>query len=154
MSGRLRDRIVLRPGTADDLPIISELLAENGMDDLDDPVETCTVAEVDGELAGFIHIETIDGLAWIRPVIVTAGFEGEGVGSVLVNSMLARHGDLYIVARGDAVPFYERLGFTPLPWDVVPEVYCYECDHLCEDREGCGPTPMAHRERGLGDTDA
>ncbi|MGV8084277.1 MAG: GNAT family N-acetyltransferase [Coriobacteriia bacterium] len=139
------ERLVLRQGAEADLPVISELLSENGMDDLDDPVETCTVAEIDGEVAGFIHIETVEGRAWIRPVIVTPGFEGEGIGSTLVRSALEHCEELYIVARGDAVPFYERLGFTLLSWDEVPEVYCDECDRLCEDREACGPTPMVHR---------
>lgn len=139
------ERLVLRQGAEADLPVISELLSENGMDDLGDPVETCTVAEIDGEVAGFIHIETVEGRAWIRPVIVTPGFEGEGIGSALVRSSLERCEEIYIVARGDAAPFYERLGFTLLSWDEVPEVYCDECDRLCEDREACGPTPMAHR---------
>jgi N-acetylglutamate synthase-like GNAT family acetyltransferase len=147
-----RDGLLLRQGVEADAPIISALLAENGMDELDDPVDSCLVAEVDGLTVGFAHIEVANGRAWIRPVIVDSGCSGAGIGSALVRNLLAEYGALSVVARGSAVAFYERMGFVPLSWDAVPDVHRHECDEMCDWREECGPTPMEYVDGSGGPT--
>lgn len=119
------------------------LLTAEGMQGQFSP-EAFTVCEVDGVLAGAIRVEIMDDRPWIRPIVVDDAYQGSGIGTALVEAALAEQGTLLAVARGAALPFYERLGFQRIDWDEVPGELWHECDS-CPDIGKCGPVPMRMR---------
>lgn len=130
----------LRPGEPRDRARLDVLLTAEDMRGQFPPHEF-TVCELGGVVVGAARVEIMDNRAWIRPIVVDDAYQGSGIGSALVEAALTNHETLFAVARGPAVPFYERLGFEPVPWDEVPGVLWHECDG-CPDVRSCGPLPM------------
>lgn len=94
------------------------------------------------ERLGFIRIVKADGHAYINPIVTSPSARGLGVGEALVRFAQSRFGPLRLVARGSAVPFYERIGGQPLPWPDIAPLIASDCDG-CTLRGDCRPTPMA-----------
>lgn len=70
-----------------------------------------TVAEVDGEIAGFSGLSA----GKLDMLFVDAAYRGKGVGAALVRAALARYSTLTVDVNEQnpqAVGFYERLGFV------------------------------------------
>ena len=93
-----------------------------------DPRQLLLVAEAAGEIAGMLQLTFIPGLshmgAWrcqIEGVRVASARRGQGIGEAMLRHAIgiARTRGCRIVqlttnkARGDAIRFYERLGFEP-----------------------------------------
>ena len=113
-----------------------------GMDTFDE-LDDVTVAVNDaGEPVGFIRIVVgSNGVAYVNPVVVYPTWRGLGVGRALTDAVQERYGELRLVSRGAARPFYERMGFTACGWDMIVPGVSEDCDH-CSWREECAPQPM------------
>jgi N-acetylglutamate synthase-like GNAT family acetyltransferase len=131
----------LRRGGESDLPTLQRLLRSHQMETEVDPGEFW-LAEVEGSLAGAARLEWEDGLAYLRPIAVEPDWQAQGIGRVLVQEIATGLHQLNVVARGEAIGFYRRLGFAPVDWEQVPERYRQECT-ACPDLETCRPAPMA-----------
>lgn len=73
-------------------------------------------ARVDGRLVGLVNAIS-DGhlVAYFPHMLVLPAFQRQGIGRRLMAAMLARYRDfhqLMLSADGDAVAFYEAMGFT------------------------------------------
>jgi ribosomal protein S18 acetylase RimI-like enzyme len=97
------------------------------------PGNVYLVAAEDGALLGCLQFTLIHGLsrqgasrAQIESVRVSVDHRGKGIGEALFNAAVARARDLGCTLvqlttdrqRGDALRFYERLGFKPTHWGM------------------------------------
>jgi ribosomal protein S18 acetylase RimI-like enzyme len=97
------------------------------------PGNVYLVAAEDGSLLGCLQFTLIHGLsrqgasrAQIESVRVSVDHRGKGIGEALFNAAFARARDLGCTLvqlttdrqRGDALRFYERLGFKPTHWGM------------------------------------
>lgn len=130
----------VRRATADDAAFIARLAAEADMGVLS-PKGTSYVAWRGGERLGFVRIVEADGRPYVNPIVVDAAARGLGAGEALMRFAGERYGTLGLIARGTAVPFYERLGGAPVPWGAIAGEIAADCDG-CPDRAACNPTPM------------
>lgn len=151
----------IRPPRADELPRLRDIeraagapFVEMGMPDIAaheppsvevlDAYRTAGrawVAEVDDEVAAYVLVDLVDGVAHVEQVSVHPGHARQGIGRLLLDHIagLAR-------TRGDArvtlttfrevpwnAPYYERCGYRPLPDDERgPELVALmqaEADH-------------------------
>lgn len=135
--------ITVREATERDGLDIARLVAEVGMDALS-PGGRAFMAERAGRVVGFIRVVEADGRPYVSPVIVDAQARHAGVGRTLMNHARSRYGALLLVARGNAVPFYEALGCERVPEASISPELGEDCDH-CSDRAACGPVPMIYR---------
>jgi len=131
---------LLRRGEEHDQLPLQALLSSYQMDAVLDAQEFL-VAEMDGELVGAARLEYEEGKAYLRPVVVAANMQGQGVGRALVRALAQDLPALEVVARGKAAGFYKSLSFVTMPWEQVPGRYWQEC-HSCPDYEECRPEPM------------
>ncbi|MBN1538347.1 MAG: GNAT family N-acetyltransferase [Anaerolineales bacterium] len=130
----------LRWGTPADKSIITALLKRENMGEGIDPAE-CLIAEADTGLLGFARVEEVDGESYLRPIIVSPQGKGKGIGRFLMQGLQQKWDKLLLVARGDAVGFYRKLGFEIVNWQELAEVIHQECVQ-CPDIDKCCPTPM------------
>ena len=107
-------------------------------------IEGVTVAvSADDDVVGFIRVAREgDGPAHVNPVVVYETWRGYGVGKALMDDALRREGELRLVARGESIEFYKRLGFYEIPHSEITPSVSEDCDN-CPVREECGPLPMA-----------
>jgi N-acetylglutamate synthase-like GNAT family acetyltransferase len=133
--------VQLRKALPADLRQIHRLLVLNDMlGEVD--AQDCVVAESMGELTGFARLELADGLPYIRPIVVAPDAQGQGVGRELVQYLLLSYPRLRVIARGDALGFYTRLGFQQIEWEQVYPVFVQECRD-CPHLPSCSPQPLA-----------
>lgn len=81
--------------------------------------ETVELAWVEGELVGYAAAIG-DGavFAYLSSVEVRPEWRGHGIGTELVRRIRERYRDRYgldLLCDAHMVPFYERLGFQPVP---------------------------------------
>ncbi len=138
----MADLFTLRPATQEDMALIDAYALAEGMDAVGSP-EGITVAQnADGEPVGFLRLVLgANGFWHVNPVVVYGPWRGYGVGRALTEAALAEKGELRLVARGSAVPFYEREGFAACAWDEVDLTVTEDCDG-CPYRAECAPVPM------------
>ena len=137
--------IRLRQGRPDDHPALMNLLAQNDMVGEISP-DDCLLAEKGNRLLGFVRVELDQKIPYLRPVVVASDCRKQGVGRRLVQQLLTEFPELRVVARGQAVDFYERLGFETFEWTELPLRFYRECE-LCPDLELCNPVPMRYGGR-------
>ena len=83
----------------------------------DDPASSHVVVTVGEDVVGYGRLTSDpDGTGQIRQVAVSKAWERRGIGTALIDALLARAADLgmtdvWLNARLTAVPFYEKLGF-------------------------------------------
>ena len=131
----------IRQGRLSDTRALVQLLASQRMATDIDPVDFI-VAEVNCRLLGAARLEWAGtGDAFLRPIVVATEARGTGLGRALLERLFAVCGSISVIARGDAVPFYRRLGFTAMDWSSVPSEYRDECES-CNDLAQCRPMPM------------
>lgn len=132
----------LRPAREADRPYLNAYCYGEGMDNLPSLQDVTVAQNADGEPVGFIRLALGANGAWhVNPVVVHASWRGHGVGQALTEWALTEKGELRLVARGQAVPFYERLGFAPCSWEDVDTAVTEECDG-CPLAAECHPKPM------------
>ncbi|MEG1397722.1 MAG: GNAT family N-acetyltransferase [Raoultibacter sp.] len=95
-----------------------------------------------GPVAGFVRLRVIKGVAYINPLIVSEAYREQGIGGQLVNHVMDNFDKVSFVARGSAIPFYERLGFTATSWENLAPEITQDCA-TCEVRDACRPLPMS-----------
>jgi len=136
--------MTLRPATPTDVTKIADLTTQLGYptspeeaearlrDLASRPEDAVLVAEVDGEVAGWIHVSALHSLemdpcAMIQGLVVDASRRGGGIGAALVEAAAewaAGHGFRTLRVRSNSVrerthAFYERLGFARTKSQVV-----------------------------------
>lgn len=135
------DQLVrMRRGRPEDQDVLLELLDQYGMVGAITPAD-CLMAEGVGGVIGFARIEIVEGLPYLRPIVIDTAYRHQGIGRRLVQYLLAQIPELRVTARGEAVDFYTRLGFELMPWEAVPPLFRQECE-ACPERTACRPVPM------------
>ncbi|MBI9045060.1 MAG: GNAT family N-acetyltransferase [Anaerolineaceae bacterium] len=104
-------------------------------------VESCLIAEQLGEVVGFIRVEKINQLNYIRPIIVSPKYQGKGIGKVLLQNILKVDQEMIVISRGSAEGFYRKFGFEAMDWEDVHLPYVLECAK-CPDLNNCVPIPL------------
>ena len=97
----------------------------------------------DGLVVGFITAVS-DGIscAYIPHLEVLPAYQGQGIGTALVQQMLAKLRQLYmidLVCDPALQPFYERLGMRAVVGMVVRHY----------DRQACEPVPLTSEQIGV-----
>ncbi len=77
----------------------------------------------------------------MNPVVIESARRGRGIGRALMRFARQRKGPLRFVARGYAVPFYQKLGCTTIPWSEIPASLASDCD-AGDMLATCFPQPM------------
>jgi len=105
------------------------------------PTENCLIAFEDSWPVGFMRLEFVNAVPYVRPIAVLPAKRGKGVAKRLLGIVLAKFGEVRVVSRGTATEFYRSLGFQRMSWDEVYSPFRGECQQ-CSDREDCSPLPM------------
>jgi len=131
----------IRKGRLSDRRAILRLLASQRMATDIDPTDFI-VAEAKGRLLGAARLTWVGkGAAFLRPIVVAEEARRTGLGRALLESLSGMCVSITVIARSDAVPFYQHLGFAAVEWSSVPGIYREECES-CDEMEQCRPTPM------------
>jgi len=110
--------LTIRPATAADLEPSIELLEKAGLPVTDLAADRLAmVAENDTVFQGVIGLESFNGVALLRSLVVAADARGLGIGPALVTALevacLADGvGELWLLTI-DADAFFEKLGYVP-----------------------------------------
>jgi N-acetylglutamate synthase-like GNAT family acetyltransferase len=140
MGGRLKG-VRIRQGRPSDGRALVRLLASHRMATDIDPVDFI-MAEVNGRLLGAARLAWVGTYdAFLRPLVVATGARGTGLGRALLERLFGVCSTISVIARGDTVPFYRRLGFTSVDWSSVPGEYRDECE-CCDEAAQCRPLSM------------
>lgn len=148
----------LRPATADDYPAFARLFPELATGDpipapriWENEIAPHTVLmEADDSIAGYIYFQILDGLGYIRHVIVDPAHRGRGFGRVLMQAAADR-----IRAAGierwclnvkpdniPAVQLYTRMGMTQQHASVSMRMGWAIIDRLPRPDEELATTPL------------
>jgi GNAT superfamily N-acetyltransferase len=141
------DDIAIRPATSADIPIMQnieivgcQIFADIGMQEIADDGAHETemlagyisggrawIAELDGRVCGYALADSYDGTAHLEQVTIYPDCAGHGIGSLLVDTVAdwgREHGSsgLTLLTFRDVPwngPYYQRLGFAPVPDDEL-----------------------------------
>jgi N-acetylglutamate synthase-like GNAT family acetyltransferase len=140
MGTRMKE-VRIRQGQPSDGRSLARLLASQQMATDIDPTDFI-VAEANGRLLGAARLAWVGtDDAFLRPIVVATEARGTGLGRALLERLFGVCSTISVIARGDTVPFYRRLGFTAVDWSSVPEEYRDECE-CCDDLAQCRPMSM------------
>ena len=119
--------ITLRPANQDDEKNIKALIRRVGINPMDLDWERFIVAE-DPEAGEFVGCGQIkphkDGALELASLAVMPERQSAGVGSLLVNALLARApGELYLMCRKSMTPYYRRFGFEEIGLETMPRSF-------------------------------
>jgi N-acetylglutamate synthase-like GNAT family acetyltransferase len=149
-----RQTIAIRPAMADDVPQICAMvnaLALQGTvlprtyQSVCDSIDDWLVAGLDGEILGCISLLSYSsGLVEVRSLVVLAEYQGLGIGSRLMEQLMAevecrKITTLFALTR--KVTFFERFGFQISERDLFPEKVWNDCQQ-CPLLERCDETAM------------
>ena len=96
------NRFTARPATTTDHSHYARLFLELGVDDPVMPVErwVTTMAPAmlvledgDGAVVGYAYVQVLQGVGYVRHVVVDPGRRGQGLGRVLMGEIAGRLGD-------------------------------------------------------------
>ena len=116
----------------------SGVILERSDDEIATNIRSYTLAYENDKLIGFcaLHIHT-SSLAEIRSLIVKDGFRGKGVGENLINICIDEAQTLglqKLLSLTYKQSFFEKLGFTEIPKESIPEhkiwADCIKCKHF------------------------
>lgn len=135
----------LRDPRPEEKVVLDAYANAEGMDAIPSLEGVRVAANEDDEVVGFMRLAISDeGIAFVNPIITHETWRGFGVGRALMEEALERYGELRLVSRGGSIPFYQALGFKPIPWDDIEMTMVDDCDH-CDMRKECGPLPMGKK---------
>ena len=130
----------LRPATLTDMDRIHGLIEEasrtstvlsRSIDSLCKHTRDFVLAEAEGQLVGCCALALItQDLAEIRTLVVVPEQRGQGLGRSLIKALLSearRLGVRRVFALTDNVPFFTRLGFSPVDKETLPHKIWNEC---------------------------
>jgi N-acetylglutamate synthase-like GNAT family acetyltransferase len=111
-----RQPISLRPATASDQGAISGLIREVRLNPRDLDWRRFLVADDAGTLVGCAQVRVhAGGTRELASVAVTLDRRGSGIGSRLVEAILARESDvMYLMTRRETMRYFERFRFRPI----------------------------------------
>jgi predicted N-acetyltransferase YhbS len=100
----------------EELPAIDALMRSHEWEEKDLEEGEAFVARDNGEVIGVVRvIEVAPRMFVIDDVLMHRDRRGRGVGADLMRAAMGdRSGDFYLVCHDERVPFYSRLGFTPI----------------------------------------
>ncbi|HEY2805626.1 MAG TPA: arsenic resistance N-acetyltransferase ArsN2 [Gemmatimonadales bacterium] len=117
----------LRQAKTDDLPAVSALLEAQRLplDGVADSIRDYIIAEEKGAVAGTIGLERYERYGLLRSAAVATGWQGKGVGQLLVERLLETAKacgltDVYLFTT-TAERYFPRYGFKVIPREAVPE---------------------------------
>lgn len=132
--------VLCRKATSDDVEMLFHLIkgyAEQGImlprtrEALIRQIDTFVVAEIGSEVVGCGSLTKLgDNLVEIRSLGMTEGYKGLGIGSKLVNKLLAEakeQGITKVMALTYADAFFERNGFKIVDKEIFPEKVWTDC---------------------------
>lgn len=140
-----------RRATIDDIDNLYEIIqgyAEKGImlprskETLRAIIDTFVVAEAEGRLIGCGSLCRLGkDLMEIRSLGLSDGFKGQGIGSLLVGTLLEeakKMGVPKVMALTYAVSFFVRNGFEVVPKEIFPEKVWKDCvnckkQHCCDE---------------------
>jgi amino-acid N-acetyltransferase len=137
----------ISPATREDLPAVLELLRQCDLLEtgVAEAIDHFCIASTASGLVGCAGLETYGELGLLRSVAVDASARGTGVGTRLVEAVVAaarERGlrDLFLLTT-TAAPFFERRGFASVLRSSVPA----EIAASWEFRAGCPQTAIIQR---------
>ena len=132
-----------------DLDEISDLLTTNSLplDGVADSIERFVVAREDGRIVGCIGLEVYGGSALLRSAAVHDEVRGRGIGSMLVNEILADAQEQGVAAvyllTTTAENYFPAFGFERIDRSEVP----LELDASEELKGACPASAIVMRKR-------
>ena len=116
-----RGPVFITRGTRHDRDEIRQLLTGEGWD-TDRMEEGTTLIARDGPIAGCVRLVEVEPRTVVLDdVLVRPDRRGQGLGRQLVQAaMNNRGGTLFLCCHKDALGFYEKLGFSEVPFDDLP----------------------------------
>ena len=110
------------------------------MADIYENLQTFTIAELDGNIAGCCALEVVwSDLAEIKSLAVAEANTGKGVGKALVTAAIEQTGDLGIpkvFALTLEPDFFEKMGFKAVEKDTLPMKVWSDCAK-CPKQQDC-----------------
>ena len=131
---------IVKRADEQDAAFIAKLAQQEGMGQLSKQGESY-IAWHGPYRAGFIRIVKAGGDFYISPIITEKQARGAHAGKALMEFALSTYGPLKLVARGDAVPFYEKFGGKPIAWEEIDDWAADDCK-TCPSLPSCKPMPM------------
>lgn len=111
-------------------------------------IDTFVIAEADGRLVGCGSLARLGkDLVEIRSLGMTDEFKGQGIGSLLVNSLVEEArllGVPSVIALTYEVKFFEKNGFEVVPKEIFPEKVWKDCVH-CKKQHCCDEIAVQRR---------
>ncbi len=132
--------ITIRPATPEDKPQLVAMGEEANMGTLEG-FETTLVACVEDSLVGFCRLRIFNEIAYVNPIVISKHTRNMGVGSALMRTANMQYGELRLISRGYAVPFYRSLGCREIPWSRICNEVANDCAE-CSNFNECAPLPM------------
>lgn len=141
MSTKRVKNLLIRPFENGDTDRVVALGEDASMGTLEG-FDNTLVAEYDRSgIVAFIRLNFYDETHYVNPIVVDPAWQKKGVGRCLMEEALSATEELRFVARGDSIPFYQRLGCEQIPWDMIAPEVAQDCDG-CEMKLTCHPQPM------------
>jgi N-acetylglutamate synthase-like GNAT family acetyltransferase len=116
----------IRPANAEDQATIRRMIREAGINPMDLKWPNFLVAEDAGSIVGIGQVKAHrDGSRELASIAVVPSRQGHGVGSMIVNSLLERHGEgvLHLTCELKRQGFYERFGFRRIARSEFPRYF-------------------------------
>ena len=145
---------MIRNPRLDDVEIIRELINEyaeqeimlfRSLADLYDSLRDFKLYEYEGRVVGCCALQIVWGdLAEVKSLAVAPGYQGKGIGSDLLQAMIAEARELHlpkIFTLTLEAPFFIKAGFAQVPMDTLPHKVWNECVH-CSKQDKCDEIAM------------
>ena len=145
---------MIRNARLDDVEIIRELINEyaeqeimlfRSLADLYDSLRDFKLYEYEGRVVGCCALQIVWGdLAEVKSLAVAPGYQGKGIGSDLLQAMIAEARELHlpkIFTLTLEAPFFIKAGFSQVPMDTLPHKVWSECVH-CPKQDKCDEIAM------------
>jgi N-acetylglutamate synthase-like GNAT family acetyltransferase len=116
------ETVTIRPATAKDQAAITDLIHKAHLNPRDLDWHRFVVAIADGQVVGVAQVRTHRrGTRELASVAVDASLRGSGVGSRLVETLIAgTSGTLYLMTRRETQGYFARFGFERVEADSTP----------------------------------
>lgn len=118
----LTSTFTLRPGQAEDQPVIRALVRQEWLDPTSLDWRNFLVAEdARGRVLGIGQVKPLPGVRELGSLVVVPEYRAQGVGAALIHALLAREqGPLYLLCGDHRVPYYRKFGFHIIGWRDAP----------------------------------
>ena len=146
--------VIVRLATEPDVPVIHNMIQEyvddgtllpRTRESLYRSLPSLVVADAEGELAGVVALHRLEThVAEIRTLTVAKGYQGKGIGQLLVQFALKLAEDTgyhKVISFTTQIEFFSRCGFSVIARDTVPTKYSLDCIH-CSKLFRCDETAM------------